>query len=196
MKKNNLIELFNGGIVFYLCIAALIVVLYYYVPIIRNESEVGIALSQIAPAISEKPFYSGDELNLPFTCSAPTADRLMLHITATSDADNVGYMTLMIDGAEEKTLRTSLFRKVSGTYSIPIYKKSLNQLNKSVLRIRFSGGDKKKPLIYVAQMAKNKAISYQIALQEEKGNPVPLPKNTVYPRSIEEYKAVGECQFK
>src|SRR3989304_6702349 len=191
--------IFNRNICFMLFIAISLLstaTIVMWLPLLKNESEVGLSLKQIAPAVSEKAFYAGDELTISFTCDNTSVDRWMVHVTATANPDNIGSMTMKIDGVGEKTVRTGMFNKISGTYSIPLYDEmSLNGLGKVVLHINLKGGNKREPLIYLAEMAKNKTVVYQVALQPEKGHSVVMPKNAVYPRPLLEYKPSGESKI-
>lgn len=163
-------------------------------PSLKSETEVGITLEQISPAVSEKTLYAGDELSLPFTCDSVSVDRWMVHLTATANPQNIGSIRLRIDGAGEKTLRTGIFNKISGTYSIPLYDNTIfNRSGKIILHITLTGGNERDPLLYLAEKAKGDAVAYQVSLQPEKGHPIVLPKNTVYPRSLLEYKQSGAC---
>ena len=172
----------------------LIVSALYYGHYVINESETGMKLSQIAPAIAEKSLYPGSDISIPFECNCQSADRFMVNITITANAYNNGYMTLGIRGTKEKTFRTGVFRKIAGTYLIPLYcEKGFSCHRTGILHITLSGGDPNKPLIYIAKMLKNKRSVYQVEINPEKGYHVTMPKDAVFPRSVTAYKKSGDC---
>lgn len=175
----------------------LIIVIICFMPVIKSESEVGISMLKIAPAVSEKAIYSGDELIFPFICNCQLVDRWLVSFTATASPVNMGYLTVKIDGSGEKIIRTGLLRKISGTYTVPLYNKTKMKCHgKMALRLKFSGGNKKEPLVYIAEMKKNGNIAYQVAISPENGSSLPLPKNiVVFPRSLTQYKVSGECKL-
>lgn len=193
MRFGTVILPFFGAGVFLISVIAAIC----FMPIINNESEMDISILQIAPAISEKAIYSGDELIFPFTCNCPSTDRWLVSLTATASSANMGYMTVKIDGVGEKIIRTGILRKISGTYTVPLYNKTKIQCQgKMTLRLKFSGGNKKEPLIYIAEMKKNENVAYQVAVIPENSFSLPLPKNiVVFPISLTQYKASGECKL-
>lgn len=192
-KMLILICLLAGGTAFFFVVRTLYV--------IRNESDVGIILNQIAPAVSQKEIFDKAVVSIPFVCEDVLPDRWVVGITATANSNKTGYLTIQLDGAKEKTVRTDMFNKISGTYLFPLYfdktkgndpkidiKKNIKTLN-----LKFKGDAGDNPLIYIAEMSKRDKVYYQVDLKPEKGYPVSLPANTAYPRTLVQYKQIGKC---
>lgn len=187
--QQNLSILLFFAIVFFLAAA-----MVFLLPLLKSESEVGLSLEQIAPVALEKALYAGDDLLISFTCNSPSVDRWMIRLTTTANPENIGYMTLRLEGVGEKTMRTGIFNKISGTYSIPLNNEiSLTRQRNMVLHITLKGGNEKEPLIYLAEMEKGNTTAYQVDLRPEKGYSVAVPKNAVYPWSVTDYRPSGEC---
>jgi hypothetical protein len=177
--------------------AVLVMVLaLIYRPYISSESNLGIAPVQIAPATGEKAMYPGSEMSIPFSCKCQSVDRWMVIMTTTAPPDRNGTLTLEVEGADKKTMRTSAFKKIAGTYFIPLFLKRPFPCPATVtLHLTFQGEDSREPLMYFPQMTINKGTVFQIALQPERGQLAALPSNAVYPRSLTEYYASGSCSY-